>query len=432
MNVLVIGSGGREHALAWKLAQSPQARQVFIAPGNDGIALEPNIEICAVSPGDQAAVMQLCEAKKIDLVVVGPENALAEGLADFLQAKGINVFGPSAKAAQLEASKAFAKELMARENIPTAEFSVFDDAAKAEAYIDASNWQGWVVKADGLAAGKGVVMCPTKEEAGKTVREFLLDAKMGDAGSSLVVEEELHGREVSAFYVCDGENFVCAGYACDYKRIRDNDEGPNTGGMGSFAPADWLPAGFVEAVEAQVVRRCLDGMKKAGTPFQGCMFVGLMATEAGPKVIEFNCRFGDPETQVIMPMLDEDILPVFMAAAKGELAGLGKTHLSQKKGAAVYLVKAAHGYPGTEGVPVRKGDAVTVDEALLPHEDAGEDVKLFFAGVKKDGERLVTSGGRVLGVTAMAESREAARNKAYAAAERVNFNDAQMRTDIGK
>lgn len=429
MNVLVVGSGGREHALAWKLALSSEASQVFVAPGNDGIAMDTRIETVPISSDDFSGLLNFCHEKAIDFVVVGPDQALADGLVDRLDAEGILAFGPTKAAARLESSKAFAKQVMKDNAIPTAEFAVFDDFDKAAAFVESTDWAGFAVKADGLALGKGVVLCHSKRETIAALEDFMVKATMGTAGKRVVLEEFLEGREVSAFYLCDGTDYVCLGFACDYKQIRDGGKGPNTGGMGAFSPATWLPEGFREQVEREVVEPCLQGMRT--TPFKGCLFIGLMATKQGPKVIEFNARFGDPETQALLPMVAEDLLPVLVATAKGELAKMEKDKLAIREGASVHVVKAAYGYPGTEGIAVRKGDTIAIPHAYTDG-DNDDKIKLFFAGVKKQGGQFVTNGGRVLGVTAWGETQAAARAIAYQSIHEITFADAQMRSDIGE
>jgi phosphoribosylamine---glycine ligase len=436
MNLLLIGSGGREHALAWKLAQSEQVKELFVAPGNPGIALEGKVVCTGVSAADFVGIKKLCVEKRIGLVVVGPDQALADGLVDELLIDGVNVFGPSRAAAQLEWSKAFAKQLMAEHGIPTAKFEAFCALPAAEEFLREVEWKdGWVIKADGLALGKGVVVCESREQALRTAREFLESGLMGAAGAKIVVEERLLGREASAFSLCDGERAVSLGFACDYKRIFDGDQGPNTGGMGAFSPADWLPAGTHERVQSEIVQPLLAAMRARGTPFRGVLFTGLMITSEGPKVIEFNARFGDPETQSLMPLIDEDLLPWLQASASGSLASLPSSGPRLKSLHSVHVVLAAAGYPGGGGVEVRKGDEITVPTEFFPGEGQGERLaKLFFAGVAREGHppRLLTAGGRVLGITALAPSREEARAKAYSLIDAVKFAGSQRRNDVGK
>ncbi len=440
MKVMVIGSGGREHALSWKLAQSPLVESIFLAPGNAGVREENKIHLLSIPPSDFAGIEQACKKESIDFVVVGPDQALADGLIDFLQAKGILAFGPKKDAAQIEWSKGFSKELMQAAGIPTAKFAIFhafegDQGAKQ--FLETVEWgDGWVVKADGLALGKGVVVCQSREEAIQTAKEFLLQSIHGEAGKTIVIEERLVGREVSHFSFCDGSLGITLGFACDYKRIFDGDQGPNTGGMGAYSPADWLPQGTKEAVEAQIVKPLLKILKERGREYRGVLFTGLMITASGPKVIEFNARFGDPETQCLLPLMDEDLLPWLLASAKGDLPSLGRNTVALQKKHSVHLVLAAAGYPQNP----RKGDAIEIrlietaagrtpkDEpqalTLLP--------KVFYAGVQEKDGKLFTIGGRVLGITSLGETRAEAREKTFAVADTIVFAGKQWRNDVGK
>jgi phosphoribosylamine--glycine ligase len=433
LNLLVVGSGGREHALTWKLVQSPLVKSVIVAPGNPGMALETGVECSGVSAADFPGILALCRAKNISLVVVGPDQALADGLVDFLEGEGVPAFGPTRAAARLESSKAFSKQLMSELKIPTARFQVFSDFSAAQDFLESVEWgEGWVVKADGLALGKGVVVCLQREEALLAAGEFLRGG-MGEAGRTIVVEERLVGREVSAFSLCDGETGVSLGFACDYKRIFDGDQGPNTGGMGAYSPADWLAPGLEEEVRERVVSPLLKGMTARGCPFKGVLFTGLMITAAGPKVLEFNARFGDPETQALLPLLAEDLLPWLQASRDGKISALSPRGPRKKDSSSVHVVMAAAGYPGTGGAAIRKGDAISLPSSLLPavsdRRDTG--VKVFFAGVSGSGGSLVTSGGRVLGVTALGKTRAEARALAYEQASQVKFTGAQRRSDVG-
>jgi phosphoribosylamine--glycine ligase len=429
MKVLVVGSGGREHALVWKLAQGEFTTEVFVAPGNPVMALEAKVTCTGIGAGDFPGIAEFCRKNAVGFVVVGPDQALADGIVDYLEGQGIPTFGPKKAAARVEWSKAFSKEVMKAEGIPTARYEVFESLDPALAFLRSVEWgSGWVVKADGLALGKGVVVCESREEAIRTAEEFLTGGAMGEAGRRVVIEERLHGREVSVFSLCDGERGVLLGMACDYKRIFDNDQGPNTGGMGAFSPADWLPEGFAEEVQAKIVAPMVAAMAKRGTPFKGVLFSGLMATADGPKVIEFNARFGDPETQVLMPLLEDDLLPWLRAARDGTLAKRPAEGPRRKNLHGVHLVMAAAGYPATP----RKGDPIFVPEELLPVEgDGGRHAKVFFAGVGRGPNSFVTNGGRVLGLTALAETREEARRKAYAISEVIRFEGMQRRGDVG-
>jgi len=417
MRVLVLGSGGREHALAWKLAQSPLAREVICAPGNAGIAADVRTQ--PLDLGDLTAAVALARSERADLVVVGPEAPLAAGLADRLGDAGIPVFGPSGAAAQLESSKAFAKEFMQRHGVPTAEHRVFEDAESAERYIRECQ-RPLVVKADGLAAGKGVTVASTPEQALAAVREAMRDRRFGASGARVVIEERLKGEEASFHAVCDGEHFVCLPAARDFKRALDGDLGENTGGMGACTP----PAGFGPEVERAVVERIvrpvLDGMRAEGHPFQGVLYVGLMLCADGPQVIEFNVRFGDPETQPLLFRLESDLLPLLLGAAQGRLDPQAALRFAD---AALCVVLASEGYPRSakSDVPI---DGLDAAGALA-------DVKVFHSGTRARDGRLVTAGGRVLGVTARGAALSEARARAYQACERIRFAGMHYRRDIG-
>lgn len=428
MKVMVIGSGGREHAISWKLAQVAD-RKVFVSPGNAGMAYDKNLHCTGIAASDFEGILAFCEKEKVEFVVVGPDQQLADGLVDFLEARGIPAFGPTKSAAQVEASKAFSKSLMKEAGIPTAKFEVFSSAGEATIFLQEVEWgNGWVVKADGLALGKGVVVCETREQAIDTVKDFMEAGAMGAAGAKIVIEERLHGREVSAFSLCDGDRAVFLGFSCDYKRLKDGGLGPNTGGMGSFTPADWIEEDIPDRVQKEIVLPLLAAMKKKGAAYKGILYSGLMITSSGPKVIEFNARFGDPETQSLLPMIEEDLLPWFIAAREGKLDSLPEAGPERKILHAVHVVMAAHGYPGTGGEVVRKGDAISIPAVLL-EENAQR--KVFFAGVAKQGNGLVTNGGRVLGVTAWAATQAVAKKIAYAILEEIKFNGSQKRGDIG-
>ena len=430
MKVLVVGSGGREHAISWKLAQSEDITELFVAPGNPAMALEEKVTCTGIAASDFAGIAEYCRKNHVGFVVVGPDQALADGIVDYLDAQGIPAFGPTKAASRVEWSKAFSKELMREAGIPTARYEVFEALAPAQEFLRSVEWgDGWVVKADGLALGKGVVVAESREEALSTVEEFLAGGAMGEAGKRVVIEERLLGREVSVFSLCDGERAVLLGMACDYKRIFDNDKGPNTGGMGAFSPADWLPEGYAEIVQEKIVQPLLSSLAKRGSPFKGVLFSGLMATKDGPKVIEYNARLGDPETQVVLPLIDEDLLPWLRAAQAGRLDRMPASGPKRKALHGVHVVAAAAGYPASP----RKGDAISIPEELLPVEgDGGRWAKVFFAGVARKGTTFVTNGGRVLGLTCLAETREEARRKAYAISETIRFEGVQRRSDVGR
>ncbi|AZZ36707.1 phosphoribosylamine--glycine ligase [Bdellovibrio sp. qaytius] len=421
MRVLIVGSGGREHALAWKISQSAMASQIFIAPGNAGMFDKlPNLTAVDIKATDVEALAAFALKEKIDLTVVGPENVLEKGLKDVFSKKGLKVFGPSKAASQLESSKTFAKEIMQAAKVPTAEYQTFKTFNAAVDFIERTSWTQMVVKADGLAAGKGVVVCANKAEAFSAVKSFMVDDILGFKVNDLLIEEFLVGPEVSVFALSDGNNVTFLGSASDHKRLRDNDLGPNTGGMGVIAPSPYFEIGDADLVMNQVMKPVIQEMKNRGTPFAGVLFAGLMKTFSGYKTLEFNVRFGDPETQALMPLIDEDILPLFLACSED---ALHNTSVAMKSKKAIHVVMAASGYPGTEGIPVRSGDEIT-----LPREMNGQ---LFFAGVAKESGVLKTAGGRVLGVTAVSESYGQARSAAYADIAQIKFADAQFRTDIG-
>ncbi|WP_298952741.1 phosphoribosylamine--glycine ligase [uncultured Methylobacterium sp.] len=417
LTLLLIGSGGREHALAWKLARSPLCGRLLVAPGNPGTAAHgTNVPDLAVT--DHAAVVELCRREGVGLVVVGPEAPLVAGLADALREAGIPVFGPGAAAAQLEGSKAFTKELCEEFGIPTAAFARFRDLDRALAHLD-GRAAPIVVKADGLAAGKGVVVAETLAEAQAAVRD-MLGGGLGAAGAEVVIEEFLSGEEASFFALCDGTSAVAFGTAQDHKRVFDGDRGPNTGGMGAYSPAPVLTPALEAEVMERIIRPTLDGMRARGTPFSGVLYAGLMLTDAGPKLIEYNVRFGDPECEVLMPRLESDLVPLLLAAAAGDLGGAPPPVWSP--GTALTVVMAAPGYPG----PVEKGSAI---RGLDAAEAAGAVV--FQAGTRRDGDRLVADGGRVLAVTATGAGVREAQARAYAAVDRIDWPEGFCRRDIG-
>jgi phosphoribosylamine--glycine ligase len=435
MRILVVGSGAREHALAWKLQQEPGVDHLICAPGNAGIArtcLSATLDAL-----DTDAVIRFVEKERVDLTVVGPEAPLGRGLADRMAAEGRRVFGPAKAAAQLETSKAFAKDFMHRHAVPTARYRVCTSADAAIAAIRSGEFgDALVVKADGLAGGKGVVVAPDRATAESAVRSAMVDRSFGDAGARVVLEELLQGPEVSFFVIADGEHYVPLLSAQDHKRIFDNDMGPNTGGMGAFSPSPLMDAALHDRVEREIVRPVLRGMAAEGTPFRGFLYCGLMLTP-DPKVIEFNVRFGDPEAQVVLPLLDQPLAPILLAAAEGRLSESGaRPALSEPGGrvegspepgarrVSVGVVLAAHGYPGD----VRSGDVITgLDDVARDCPDA----MVFYAGVKARGEELVTAGGRVLTVVAAAPSFDIAIARAYEAASKIHFDGMQYRRDIG-
>jgi len=418
MRILVVGGGGREHALVWKIGQSPLAEKVFCAPGNPGTArLAENVAIAA---DDVEELARWAVENRIDFVVVGPEAPLVLGLADRLAEAGVAVFGASAAAARLEGSKAFAKEVMAAAGIPTASYGSFDALGPALAHARAAGGRV-VVKADGLAAGKGVVVCGEIAEAEAALRSILVDRVHGAAGARVVVEELLAGPEASVIALVDGERVRVLPPAQDHKRIFDGDRGPNTGGMGAFSPTPTVDDALLADVERQVLLPTVREMARRGTPFRGALYAGLMLTADGPKVLEFNARFGDPETQPILMRVRGDIVPALLAAARGDLSAVT---IEVDPRAAVGVVMAAEGYPGR----VTVGDAVDGAEGPFP-----PDVQVFQAGTRRgpDG-RILTSGGRVLTVCALGADRADAAARAYQALTRVQFRGAQFRRDIGR
>ena len=421
MRILVLGSGGREHALAWKLSHEPNVTAVVCAPGNPGI--RQSLDTAPVDPLDIEAVIALVRHQKIDLTVVGPEAPLAKGLADRMAAEGLRVFGPTRAAAQLETSKAFAKDFMQRHQVPTARYRVCISVDEALESIRSGEFgEALVVKADGLAGGKGVVVAPDRKIAEAAVEDAMVHRTFGDAGGRIVLEEMLSGPEVSFFVIADGEDFVTLLSAQDHKRIFDDDRGPNTGGMGAFSPSPLMTAALQERVIREIVRPVLGGMASEGNPFRGFLYVGLMITADGPKVIEFNVRFGDPECQVVMPLLTEPLAPLL----EGEgFSPRRATEAFSPRRTSVGVVLAAHGYPGDP----RTGDVITgLDLVARDYPD----VLVFHAGVKEKDGQLVTSGGRVMTVVACADNFKSAIDRAYAAASLIKFDGMQYRRDIGR
>jgi phosphoribosylamine--glycine ligase/phosphoribosylformylglycinamidine cyclo-ligase len=418
MNVLVVGSGGREHTLAWKISQSSLLSELYALPGNPGTAqVAQNLP---VSADDTNAIVEAAIEKEIELVVVGPEVPLANGITDALMAKGIRVFGPTAAAAQLESSKAFAKTFMQRHGIPTAGFEVFEEYEKA---IDHVRGRGmdYVIKASGLAAGKGVILPADPEEAQQALREIMVDERFGDAGDRVVIEDKLAGREVSLLAFSDGRDILPMPTAQDHKRLLDNDRGPNTGGMGTFSPSPSMTAAEIEDACRRMLQPVIDGMREEGNPFVGVLYGGLILTESGVQVLEYNCRFGDPETQVILPLLESDLLEIMLACVEGNLAQTAPS-VRWSDGAALCVVLASGGYPGT----YKKGIEITGLDSLP------DDVWAFHAGTTQKNGAIVTNGGRVLGVTARGPDIDEARKIVYAGIEKIRFEGMQYRNDIAK
>jgi phosphoribosylamine--glycine ligase/phosphoribosylformylglycinamidine cyclo-ligase len=426
MVVLVVGGGGREHALAWKLAQSDMVEQVLVAPGNGGTHLDGKLRNIAVDAGDAAAVVALCRERRVALVCVGPEVPLVNGLADALRAAGIACFGPSALAARLEGSKVFSKAFMVRHGIPTAAHASFSDFAQAEAYVRGlPRGSKVVVKASGLAAGKGVVLPESTAAVVAALEQIMVAKEFGaEAGAEVVVEELLEGPEVSLFAFCDGADFLLLPAAQDHKRIFDGDAGPNTGGMGAYCPAAVLTPALRAQVEADVVRKTIEACRQEGFPFVGLLYCGLMLTPRGPRLLEYNCRFGDPETQAVLMLLDSDLFQVMRACATGALKAHGPLVIAPIKAAAT-VVLAAGGYPGAYAKGARIAGCSTAE--MVPG------VKVFHAGTARDkAGALTTAGGRVLAVSAVGASLPEALERAYVGVKQISFDGMQFRKDIGR
>ena len=422
MKILVIGGGGREHAMAWKLAESPKSTKVYVAPGNGGTALAGG-KLEDINITDVKALREWAQAEKIAVTVVGPEAPLAAGVVDEFRAHGMKIFGPTKMAAQLESSKAFSKDFMARHSIPTAQYETFTDPVAAHAYVDRLG-APIVIKADGLAAGKGVVVAMSLQEAHDAVDFMLVDNKYGvthnEGGARVVIEEFLDGEEASFIVLCDGKNVLALATSQDHKRLKDGDEGPNTGGMGAYSPAPVVTADVHARAMREIILPTIRGMEKDGLPYTGFLYAGLMIDAQGrPKTLEFNCRMGDPETQPIMMRLKSDLFEVLLAAASGKL---GDTQLQWDRRPALGVVLAAHGYPLTP----RKGDRVTE----LPVD--AEDAVVFHASTQmNEAQQVVTSGGRVMCATALGDSLKQAQERAYELARKVHFDGMQYRRDIG-
>lgn len=418
MNVLVIGSGGREHALSLKISQSNQLVKLFCIPGNPGTEfLATNVDI---PTSNKEKIGIFCKDNAIDLIVIGPEQPLVEGLSDYLRSEGFIVFGPSSNAAQIESSKAFAKKIMIDANVPTAKYVEFNEnqLSQSKEYLESANYP-LVIKADGLAAGKGVLICNNILEAESAIKEIFEDKVFGKSGSKIIIEEFLFGEEASIFAITDGENFVCLPAAQDHKRIGDNDSGKNTGGMGAYAPAPIVTEEILKQVEEKIIKPTLQQMNKSGNKFVGCLYVGLMITNEGPKVIEFNCRFGDPETQVVLPLLDGDFLELLYSASSGKL---NKEAIKYSGGSSVCVVAASSGYPEI----YRKGFEI---KGL---DQSDDEIIIYHAGTKKENNNILTNGGRVLGVTSVIKNfnLQTAQQKAYNAIKKIHFDGIYYRNDI--
>ncbi|MFN2267509.1 MAG: phosphoribosylamine--glycine ligase [Desulfonatronovibrio sp.] len=418
MNILIVGSGGREHSLAWKIKQSPLVNSIYIAPGNGGTSsLGENIPI---EVDDIPALITFAKDKKIDLVVTGPELPLVLGLADALSREKIPCFGPGSYAAQLEGSKAFSKFLMAEAEVPTAEFKVFEDYNQALEYLKKQSYP-LVVKADGLAAGKGVIVAETVEEASEALHDMMVKQVFGKAGEIVIIEEALQGEEASFLAFCDGHDYVLLPSSQDHKRIGENDTGPNTGGMGAYSPAPVLPEEKYEETAELVIKPIVQHLEEMGRPFKGILYAGLMFTEDGPKVLEYNVRFGDPECQPLLMRLESDIVEIMMACVEGKLS---RVNLSIRQESSVCVVMAADGYP----TRYEKGNEITgIEDA-----ETDPQVEVFQAGTKMVDGKILTSGGRVLGITALGQNLEQAIVRCYKAADKIDFADKYLRRDIGQ
>ncbi len=422
MKVLIIGSGGREHALTWKVAQSPKVTKIYCAPGNAGMA--QLAECVDIKVTDIPGVVAFSKEQAIDLVIIGPDNPLFDGMADELRAAGIRTFGPSKAAAAIEGSKVFSKELMKKYGIPTADFRVFDDAAEARAYIEelsgGKDELPIVVKADGLALGKGAIVCDTKLQALKAIDDMMVKKVFGEAGDRILIEERISGQEASLIVITDGTNIAPLTPAQDYKRAYDGDQGPNTGGMGCYSPVPAVPPEMYDRCIETLIKPAIAAMKAEGRTYTGTLYCGIMLTEKGPQVIEYNARFGDPETQVMLPLLETDLIEVIEASLEGRLDSLD---VRCYNGCAVCVVLASGGYPGS----YETGKPITgLEEAA-----AMDGVTVFHAGTKLVDGRIVTAGGRVLGVTGIGETFREARDRAYAGASKIKFENMHYRTDIG-
>ena len=418
MTVLIVGGGGREHAIAYAVSKSPKVDKIYCAPGNAGIA---EIAECVdIQVMDFEEIARFAKRIKADLVIVGPDDPLAAGIVDVLEGYGLKVFGPEGKAAILEGSKAFSKDLMKKYNIPTAAYEIFDDADKALEYLESAKFP-IVLKADGLALGKGVLICNTLDEARAGVKEIMLDRKFGIAGNRMVIEEYMTGREVSVLTFCDGKTIKVMSSAQDHKRAGDGDTGLNTGGMGTFSPSPFYTSKTDEFCRKNIYKPTVEAMASEGRPFKGVIFFGLMLTDDGPKVLEFNARFGDPEAQVVLPRMKNDIIDVMLACVDGTL---GKIKLEFEDNAAVCVMLASDGYPGKyeRGFVINGLDAFKDKEGYY----------VFHSGTKKTGKGIVTNGGRVLGVTAKGSDLKDARKRAYEAVDWIDFDNKYYRHDIGK
>jgi phosphoribosylamine--glycine ligase len=417
MKILIVGSGGREHVLAWKIRQSPLVKDLYCAPGNGGIA---HLAECVdIKADDIEGLVNFALKKRIDLTIVGPEAPLTEGIVDHFEVSGLKVFGPGKAAARLEGSKVFAKEFMHKCNIPTAVFKTFDDYDVAKEFIKKAQYP-LVVKADGLASGKGVFICNKYDEAQKALSQVMQKKVFKEAGNKVVIEECLTGEEASILAICDGQDYIVLASSQDHKRIFDDDLGPNTGGMGAYSPAPIVNSELLSKIEARIIEPTIRGMNREGTPFKGVLYVGLMITKEGPMVLEYNVRFGDPEAQAVLPRLKNDLIPVLLASCEERLS---EFELDWDKRSSVCVVMCAGGYPGE----YKTGHEITGLDQIK--ED--ENTFVFHAGTKLQEGKIVTNGGRVLGVTALGKNLQAAIDQAYKAVEVIKFESCFFRRDIG-
>jgi phosphoribosylamine--glycine ligase len=415
MKVLVVGSGGREHTIVWKLKKSPLLKKIYCAPGNAGIA--GDAECVNISASDLDGLLNFAIGAKIDLTVVGPELPLVNGIVDLFEANGMAVFGPTQKAAELEGSKVFCKQFFQKYNIPTADFRVFDDYDGARKYIKAIS-SPLVVKTDGLAAGKGAIVCSDQMDAQEALNRIMKEKAFGEAGRRVVIEERLYGDEVSVMALADGEHLVYMVPSQDHKRIYDNDQGPNTGGMGAYAPTPHIGEKMIQRIRTDILEPTLKGMALEGRPYRGVLYAGIMITNDGPKTLEYNCRFGDPETQAVLPLTRGDLLDACLRSRNGRL---GDFKWENRDAAAICVVIASGGYPGS----------YEKDKPILGLDNPFEaDVFVFHAGTRLQGDKILTSGGRVLGVTAVDTTIRKARDKVYRAVQKITFDRAYYRKDI--
>lgn len=418
MNILIIGSGGREHALIWKIRQSPLCKRIFCAPGNAGVS--QLAECLPISPSEIGTLLAAARSNRIDLTIVGPEQPLMDGIVDRFTDEGMAIFGPSRSAAMIEGSKVFAKQFMKKYGIPTAAFETFDIAHRheAEEFIRATSVP-IVVKADGLAGGKGVIVCETKDEGIAALSLMTTQRTFGSAGDRLVIEEFMKGEETSILVLTDGTYWVMLPPSQDHKRIFDSDRGKNTGGMGAYAPATIVSPAIRQKIEETILHPTIDGMRSEGRQFKGCLYIGLMLTDSGPKVVEYNCRFGDPETQAVLPLIESDLLELINEATLGTLRG---SSIRLRPESAVCVVLTSGGYP----------DAYETEKPIRGLDSKFEDgVQVFHAGTKREGSEVLTNGGRVLGITAMDATLGTAIGKTYRAIEKISFDKMHYRTDIG-